>query len=495
MDDPRRAGETSSWTSGGALRGALLVAVALLAGHAAFGLAFELPIPRVHDEFAYLLTGETFATGRVANPPHPHWEHFETFHVLHQPVYQGKYPPGQGAFLALGERLGHPVLGVWLGMALAAAATCWMLSALVPRAWAVAGTLLFATNFEVFRLWGQSYWGGALAWLGGALLFGGLAHRRAQPSQRLAWLMAAGLLLLANTRPFEGALTALAALPALALGMRAQVATSSRAQVVRHVALPLAVACAAIAAWTLYYNWRLTGNAFELPHDHWRAREAVNDHIREFRGSTERSLLGKFQNLQQVLVGTLALAIPFLVLRLRSAGVLYASFVVAGLTLISVCSTRAWPHYLAPVAAPIVFLTVESLRGLAGVRLRGVAVGAAAAALLIAAHVGLNLYWIGTYVHDGPDDNWHRERRHLIDTLEAQGGSHLVLVSYGPDHDVHQEWVYNAADIDGSNVVWAQDRGAPQNRGLLEYFQGRRIWTLSADEEPRRLVPAGGPPP
>jgi len=70
-----------------------------------------------------------------------------------------------------------------------------------------------------------------------------------------------------------------------------------------------------------------------------------------------------------------------------------------------------------------------------------------------------------------------------------KGSRHLVIVRYTPDHNPHQEWVYNSADIDGSSVVWARDMGEAANADLIHYYRDRKIWLLEPDMVPVRLSP------
>src|SRR5260221_420678 len=154
-------------------RRALAVAslfLGVIAIRVSFLPVLPVPSPGIHDEFSYLLMADTFAHGRLANPPHPMWLSFETFHVNWLPTYSSMYPPAQGTALALGQVLGSP----WIGVVLTAAAMCstvyWMLCAWMPARWAFLGGALVALKLGFTSYLMNSYCGGAVAAIGGELV-------------------------------------------------------------------------------------------------------------------------------------------------------------------------------------------------------------------------------------------------------------------------------------------------------------------------------------
>jgi hypothetical protein len=183
----------------------LLVALCPVIIRLALVPRWGVPEPGIHDEFSYLLGAETFLNGHLANPPHPMWRYFETFHVNFVPTYSSKYPPAQAAFLALGWKLfGHPWAGVLISVAFMGGSVCWMLQGWLPPAWALLGALMFALHVGVLQYWTNSYWGGALATAAGALVLGALPRIRRRGRMRDAIPFALGMAVLANCRPYEG---------------------------------------------------------------------------------------------------------------------------------------------------------------------------------------------------------------------------------------------------------------------------------------------------
>src|SRR5579872_1342057 len=216
---------------------------------------WPIPQPYIYDEFGYLLQADTFASGRLTNPPHPLWPFFESVYILQHPTYNAKYPPGQGLAMALGQRLfGDPWFGVWLSCGALMMALCWAYQGWLPPRAALLGAWL-SIPMCLVSYWMGSYWGGAVAAIGGALVMGGYARVARRGRLGYAWAIGAGLLILTLTRMYEGLLFAIPILIALLLRRRTY-----------RVWLPIAAVLMAGLAFHLIYNERVTGHAARLPY-------------------------------------------------------------------------------------------------------------------------------------------------------------------------------------------------------------------------------------
>src|SRR5258705_6465294 len=112
-----------------------------------------------------------------------------------------------------------------------------MLQAWLPLRWALVGGLLLALHPMILE-WSQIYWGGAVAMGAGALVLGAFRRMMEELRARDGWLLGIGLAILANSRPFEGAVLGLIVL-AFLLGRMLKKDTLPFSAWLRRFALPV----------------------------------------------------------------------------------------------------------------------------------------------------------------------------------------------------------------------------------------------------------------
>jgi len=489
----------------------LLVGIIAVAGSIAVSLLIHLPQPRIHDEFSYLLAADTFASGRLSNPPHPMWPHFETAHIIQQPTYASKHPPAQGLLLAIGQMMGgHPIVGVWISSGLMSAAICWMLQAWLSPRWGLLGGLLVAARLGMFGYWSQSYWGGALAAIGGTLVFGALRRIIRQPRVHDSILLGVGLAILANSRPFEGLLVSLPAAATLFVWMIGNNGPAAKVSN-RKIVLPIFAVLVLTGAAMGTYNKQVTGNMFQMPYQVYQKTYAIApvlvwqtarieptyhhkvmrdfhrwelDQYRRLQSMSEllKSARTRLMKLWYFYLGPL-LTVPLLLLPcMWSDRWMRLVLLTSGLLMIVLLLVETWvlPHYAAPMTGLVYVSVLQGMRHLRAWRWRGKP-AARFMVRVIPACIFASL--VLTFMLEL---NWTLQRQpnprsRILTQLKETGDRHLVIVRYSPTHSVHEEWVYNEADIDGADVVWAREMDKARTRELIAYFSDRKVSLLETD--------------
>jgi hypothetical protein len=455
------------------------------------------PVPYMTDEFSYVLAGDTYASGRLTNPQHPLWKHFDSLNILVRPAYVSKYPPGQGLLLAAGQVLfHHQWAGVCLGIALMCGAIYWMLEGFLGRRWALTGAILAGLHFGLPGYWMNSFWGGGLAAFGGALALGAAVRQK-------GILLGLGIVVLSITRPVEGLIFCI---PLLFLLKP------------RTILRAAPIVCAGLA-FIAYQNWRVMGDPFSLPYlEAARQTQATPSFIwNKFRKGI--LYLDPFLELNyarwevQFVSQPLPMRIvekawlvwifyfgptfslPFLLApdfwkdrRLRKLWPFVAS---SAITVVIV--TWYFPHYIAPYTAVFVAFIIQALR-------RANAAGRSWGALVpevvcvtVAAATFLAVTQKRADTFSSPPswccmENRPWSRFQVIEKVEKNPRPQLLIVRYA----VHQPlpaWVYNPADIDSAKVIFARDYGACGNQELLHYYANRQKWLLEVDGFEYKLTP------
>lgn len=460
-------------------------------------------VPRSQDEFAYLLGADTFAEGRVTNARHPMSRHFEAIYVLTEPTYMSKYPPAQSVAIAIGLLLfGSPSAGVWLSGAAACIAVYWMMLGCFSRRWALYGALLGMTSHAVF-LWSQTFLGGNVALLGGAVALGSVFRIMRDARWFHSATLGAGFAILANSRPYEGLIFAVVLLAGLAVwALRTGIAKHGLG-LVRRIAIPLAIVSAMNFAWSGYYNYRVTGDPLKMPYAAYTEKsESVPLFIfTSANGVRSPNCLMESHNMKyaklyaafltpagfvnqqagrlllffMILVG-IGSVVPFVlgfVFLVRSRRFLLPAIVCASV-LGSALTTYYHPHYIAHALPTILVITVYGVifwRKWTRNRFWRCAVY-----LIPVAQLLTIMLFVGKQFAAPINDETPRER--IEAQLTASPGRHLVVVE---DACIYDSWIfrYNDANIDASRIVWARKLSGPEDSELRNYYSDRAQWRLS----------------
>jgi len=493
-----------------------------------------IPIPLRPDEFSNLLAADTFCQGRLTNPTPAMWVHFETIHVDMVPTYMSMYFPAQGLVLAAGKVLfGQPWFGVLIGGAAMCAAVCWMLQAWLPPSWALLGGFLAVMRIALFSYWTSTYDNaGPISALGGALVLGSLPRFRKDRSAYNLLLMGVGVVILGLSRPYEGLLLCIP----VAVSLLHSSATARRppVQTLLKRAAPSLVLLLGAAGWLGYYNYRAFGSPLTLPYTINRATYATTPYYvwekprpEPHYRHPEMRLFYKTDALDYYRVHSIA-GFPAITLIKAIRGVYFFSgfalipplFMIpwvlrdSRIRLLVICllmlaagmtiEIYLFPHYLAPLTPAFYALGLQAMRHLRLWRPGGLDVGMALARFSVATCILMVCVrpfnkQLGCPVPERPvatwilnwfgPDHFVTQRSIVEDQLEQIPGSQIAIVRYAPNHDTLDEWVFNAADIDGSKVIWARDMGDADNKELLQYYKNRKAWLVQPDLPSAEVTP------
>ena len=466
------------------------------------------PYPFFHDEMSYLLGADTFAHGRLANPPLPLGRFFESPHILVTPTYMTKYQPGQSLWLALGQIVfGTPFAGVILEGFCMVASFGLMFGAWVSPKWAALFSFASALCFQWPMYWVNSYWGGCLAAMGAALVLTAAGRFLKSSGPKGLWdsaglLLASGILLLWFTRPYEGGVLTICVLVAMLWRRSAPPRW-----------LPLTVSAVPFLTagfgWSLYYNQAVTGHALELPYllydrtfdtgpTFWFLPLHPQPHFDQPRLALQHGAAGwevaayhqarlsllehcrKVIRILPVVLGPLFGFVALLPFVWKDDRCRFLTPIVVASSLASCLVVWPSPHYMAPAITALLLLCAAIADSLPAASIRLVRRWWAVALIVLSAMYNTvrSVQNLRQYTRES------FERTSMIDDCLKVPGKHLVLVRYQPGLDPRFEWVYNGANLNSQRVILAHDLGRSEDKLIENFYPDRTVWMATVSQRP-----------
>jgi len=489
---------------------------------------FPPPPPLIADDYSYLFLGDTFASGRLANPSPRGAEHFETNFIFTKPTFSSQYQPAQGLIIALGKILtGQPWFGILLSSGIFFGVLCWALQGVVPPDWALFGTAICAVQFGIFGIFVNTYRGAAAAAIGGALVFGCLARLRESAKTRYGVLAGAGIVVMLASRPAEAIIWT--------------VLTIGYTWVIRQrisgpkLVLSFGFTLTAGLALLSWYNMRVTGSFVDLPYAHYQKLYGTpqgfwwqkpvphpstklfpnlqQEYEHQLRLQTEgktlrgvmQATLGKVTRAWQFFLGPI-LTVPFLF----STNLLRAAknrlWLLAALPFgLDHLTFHTWyPNQSAPEYVFFAFIATQCWRYMRCLTLGQARIGRPLSRWLALAGITTLLLpiigkttepilpkslrharavWFCEFIDQDP-------RGDIIKFLRAKPGKHLVFVEWSRVAGSRFDgWLYNEPDLDAADLVWARSINLQSDRELSLNYPGRQTWKVKGKKFPAVIHP------
>jgi hypothetical protein len=498
------------WFSQDSKRVVFFLSVFLLVSNLIY-LFIAQPLPIYADEFSFIFQAETFLEGRLTNPTPEYWEHFETFFIVQKPYFVSKFPPGQALFLALGKLLfNNYIIGIWISFYLACLAVYFMLKQWTTNVWAFLGTLAVASNGQFLNIWSNGYWGGAIAMMGGALLFGTIkAMVERKTTVRDGIFVAIGVSLLAYSRPYEGLFCCfLLLIPIVKYRLWQKISLNN---FIFKLAGPAVIVLFFTLGFLLHYNKVITGGYLSLPYNLYHSqyetarsfvfqkphpeREYLHADMESFHKNEakiffqRKTVAGFFKGVfVKIFTYTrfyirMAFLLPFVFLLFtrKNFWEKYALAIFVVLLFSNFLSTWEQHHYLAPVTGIGIFLVIAGLKKLLNSKFtyKQQYINTVVAMLLLSPILG----FVSHYRNE--KSKFTKYKVDITNTLNQNSKKDLVFIRYNDSSGKStHSWNYNNPNLEQNDVIWARDMGSEKNHQLMEYYNDRNIYFLIGDKFP-----------
>jgi hypothetical protein len=181
--------------------------------------------------------------------------------------------------------------------------------------------------------------------------------------------------------------------------------------------------------------------------------------------------------------------IVLLLFLLKDRDVFVCSGMMACALTASVLYPFFFPHYIAAYSCVIFFLIIRGMMVLFQWSFRGKAVGRLVVLFLMLGGFMMGLQIVPMEPILGLSSSARQVgfREQISERLMGLGGRHVVFVRYGANHSFHDEWVYNAADVDASRIVWCRAMGSTDDVEVTRYYKDRQMWVVNVDSDAARV--------